>query len=931
MEKQNTRKKCICVNHARLHNLKDIDVEIPHNSITVITGVSGSGKSTIAFDTIYAEGQRRFVESLSSYARQFLERMAKPDVDSIVGLPPAVAIEQQPFSKNPRSTVGTTTEVYDFIRLLYGRIGKTICYGCHQEVHKDSPESAVKEMMKWNEKDKLYILFPISAQARFIGEELDRFRKLGFFRAVIDDTDELYDFQDNELPKMVDRETTFILADRMVLRKDKETLTRLTDSIETAFHAGDGKIIVRNITQKEQMRFSTVFECADCGIVYVEPEPRLFSFNNPFGACPHCSGFGRTVGIDEELVIPNRTKSLKQNAIHPFRGEGFSKHNREMLREAVKKGIDTDKPLEEFTEDEWNFLWEGAGEFFGINGFFQMLEEKSYKLHYRVMTSRYRGYTTCKACNGSRLRTSARQTFVGGKNIPELIKIPLSDVLAFFKNIKLSEHDKKIAGQLVSEIVWRTELLVEIGLEYLTLDRLSHTLSGGESQRINLTTALGSSLVGTLYVMDEPSIGMHPRDTQRLLNILFKLKKLGNTIIVVEHDPDIIKKADKVIDLGPKAGSFGGEVVFQGNLDELYNSEKSLTGLYLSGKKNIDISARKTPPLKRYLEIEKPRKHNLKMNSVRFPLNCMIVVTGVSGSGKSTLIHDVLFRELKRFEGDYRTAAESMNTIKGAENIDFIEMVDQSPIGKSSRSTPATYTKAFDAIRELFASSQQARQMGFKPGYFSFNVPGGRCDVCEGEGAVTVDMQFLPDVHLECESCKGTRYKREAREITYKDKSIVDVLNMTIDEAMEFFEGNKKITNKLKILQDVGLGYLTLGQPSNMLSGGEAQRIKLASHLDSSNRNKGLFIFDEPTTGLHLDDISRLLTCFRQLVQSGHSVIIIEHNIHIIASADWIIDLGPEAGEAGGKVVAEGSPESIMKEKTSYTGKALKDFYEEYK
>ena len=925
-DKKPARLRQISIKGARLHNLKNISVDVPHNKLTIITGVSGSGKSTLAFDTIYAEGQRRFVESLSSYARQFLERMGKPDVDSITGVPPAIAIEQRPPSRNPRSTVGTSTEIYDYLRLLFGRIGHTVCHKCGKHIKKDSPASVAEELSALEEGSKLYILFPLPDDTISIKDELDKLRGKGFFRFVTKGSDDIIDLETDKLPKNVCPADIAVLADRLIVRKDDESVSRLTDSLETAFKAGKGRISARNLNTGENIKFSTHYECAGCDILYYEPEPRLFSFNNPYGACPNCQGFGRTIGLDEDLIIPDDSLSLKKNSIHPYKGESYSKHHRALLRVAAARGIPIDEPIRSLNKEQKEFIWNGGGEYIGINKFFARLEEKNYKVQNRVMISRYRGYTTCRACGGSRLRTSARQVFINGHNIPQLVKMPLGIMLEYFQNLKLNEHEAELAGQVLREIIWRLNLLVEIGLEYLTLDRLTHTLSGGEAQRINLSTALGSSLVGTLYVLDEPSIGMHQRDTKRLLNILFKLRNLGNTIVVVEHDPDIIINADYIIDMGPKAGELGGEVVYEGSLKDINDSERSVTGQYLSGRKEIKIPDKRIKLNGKQITLTGPRENNLKIDEVSFPLGCMTVVTGVSGSGKSTLIHDVLYTSLKKLKGGFDGKAGAYDKIRGYELIENVQLVDQSPIGKSSRSTPATYTKAFDAIRELYASTQAAKQLGCKPGYFSFNVAGGRCEVCEGEGSVTVDMQFLPDVHLECEACKGTRYKREARNILYKGKSIVDVLNMTIDEAVEFFEGINKVTRKLSILQDVGLGYLRLGQPSTMLSGGESQRVKLANHLDSRIPDT-FFIFDEPTTGLHLDDISKLLECFRRLVVMGHTVLIIEHNMHVIASADWLIDLGPEAGEDGGHIVCTGTPEQVAIVKESYTGKALKEFF----
>lgn len=917
----------IQVKGAKLHNLKNIDVEIPHGKLTVITGLSGSGKSTLAFDTIYAEGQRRFVESLSAYARQFLERMSKPDVEIISGLPPAIAIEQKKHSKNPRSTVGTATEIYDYIRLLYGRVGKTYCKSCGKLISRDTPESIVASLCVCDENDKLYILFPLSEQARNLGDELKRFREKGFFRVIVGSSNDIIDIETQSLAPETEIRNVLMLADRIVYSADKDISTRLNESLELAMKLGNGKIVIRNLTKQIDYKFSSLYECNDCDIVYQEPHPRLFAFNNPYGACPSCQGFGRTIGIDEQLVIPDTSKSIRKNAIHPFKTPGYAHFLRALIQEAPAYGIPLEQPLNTFSDELMTFLWEGGGIYPGLNEYFKILEDGIRKVQNRVALSKYRGYTRCKACGGSRIRTSARQVFVKGMNIPTLIKMPLEDVHSFLENLELSKYEEQVAGQVLKELKWRIKLLLDIGLYYLNLERLTHTLSGGESQRINLSTALGSSLVGTLYVLDEPSIGMHPRDTRRLLDILFRLRDLGNTIIVVEHDPDIIRVADHIIDIGPLAGEHGGELIHQGDWKSLLENDKSLTGLYMSGKKQIPAVERKKISGDKKITIINPRENNLKMDKVAFPLNCICAVTGVSGSGKSTLVRDILYAGVKRMLGGFDEHVGTYKKIEGIENISNIEMVDQSSIGRSSRSTPITYTKVFDSIRDLYASTQAAKQMGWKAGYFSFNVPGGRCETCEGEGTISVDMQFLPDVKLVCESCKGTRYKREAQSILYKNKSIVDVLNMTVSEALEFFAENPKITRKISILQDVGLGYLKMGQPSSMLSGGESQRIKLAGHLESESNSNTLFIFDEPTTGLHLDDISRLLACFRRLVEKGNSVIIIEHNLHIISSADWIIDLGPDAGENGGNLVASTSPEQLAKNKNSFTGKALKEFY----
>ena len=924
MPKQSPQKKHITITHARVNNLKDISCEIPRNSLTVISGVSGSGKSSLAFETLYAEGQRRFVESLSSYARQFLDRMNKPDVESITGLPPAIAIEQRGFARNPRSTVATQTEIYDYLRLLYGRIGTSICT-CGREVRKDTPAHAASVISEWNEGDRLYILFPIHVGEHTFEHAIQSLIENGFYRAVMPASSDIIDLQEHALSSIDDSDQMLMLGDRIIIKKDEAFVSRLTESLETAFSLGHGRVTVRNISSMEDACFSNVHECAFCNIEYQEPEPRLFSFNSPFGACKTCQGFGRSVGLDASLVIPDMHLSLQKGAIHPFRTAGFTEYHRDSLDFARRHSIPDAIPYSMLTERQRTMLWEGDALFPGINGFFAYAEEKAAaKVGYRVLLSRYRGYTTCHECNGARLRKSARRVFIAGKTLPEIIRMTIAQAFAWFDALQVSESQFKIAEMVLKEIHSRLRMLVEIGLEYITLDRMAHTLSGGESQRITLATSLGSSLVGTLYVLDEPSIGLHHRDTWRLLQLLKRLRSLGNTVVVVEHDPEIIASADHVIDIGPKAGELGGEIMFSGTVKDMLSSNESLTGQYLSGKKNIDIPKRRSKGNGHFLEIIEPKERNLKGDTVTIPLGCITVVTGVSGSGKSTLVHEVLAPALKKKYAGFAGSIGACKDILGAGNLQAVEIVDQSPIGKSSRSTPVTYTKAFDAIRDLFAETPASKQLGWRAGHFSFNVPGGRCENCEGEGSVTVEMQFLPDITLPCESCKGTRYKKEAREIHYKGASIVDVLGMTVHEALAFFAGNKRIINKLQVLSDVGLGYVRLGQPSTKLSGGEAQRIKLATAIDDSRSEKTLFVFDEPTTGLHLDDINTLLMCFRALVEKGHSVIIIEHHLNIIAAADYVIDLGPEAGEEGGYVIASGTPEEIMKEKRSHTGKALK-------
>ena len=924
MPKQSPQKKHITITHARVNNLKDISCEIPRNALTVISGVSGSGKSSLAFETLYAEGQRRFVESLSSYARQFLDRMNKPDVESITGLPPAIAIEQRGFARNPRSTVATQTEIYDYLRLLYGRIGTTICT-CGREVRKDTPAHAATVISEWNEGDRLYILFPIHIGEHSFDHAIQSLIENGFYRAVMPASSDIIDLQEHALSSIDDSDQMLMLGDRIIIKKDEAFVSRLTESLETAFSLGHGRVTVRNISSMDDACFSNVHECAFCNIEYQEPEPRLFSFNSPFGACKTCQGFGRSVGLDTSLVIPDMHLSLQKGAIHPFRTAGFTEYHRDSLDFARRHSIPDAIPYSMLTERQRTMLWEGDALFPGINGFFAYAEEKAAaKVGYRVLLSRYRGYTTCHECNGARLRKSARRVFIAGKTLPEIIRMTIAQAFAWFDALQVSESQFKIAEMVLKEIHSRLRMLVEIGLEYITLDRMAHTLSGGESQRITLATSLGSSLVGTLYVLDEPSIGLHHRDTWRLMQLLKRLRSLGNTVVVVEHDPEIIASADHVIDIGPKAGELGGEIMFSGTVKDMLASNESLTGQYLSGKKNIDIPKKRSKGNGHFLEIIEPKERNLKGDTVSIPLGCITVVTGVSGSGKSTLVHEVLAPALKKKYAGFAGSIGACKDILGAGNLQAVEIVDQSPIGKSSRSTPVTYTKAFDAIRDLFAETPASKQLGWRAGHFSFNVPGGRCETCEGEGSVTVEMQFLPDITLPCESCKGTRYKKEARDIHYKGASIVDVLGMTVHEALAFFAGNKRIINKLQVLSDVGLGYVRLGQPSTKLSGGEAQRIKLATAIDDSRSEKTLFVFDEPTTGLHLDDINTLLMCFRALVEKGHSVIIIEHHLNIIAAADYVIDLGPEAGEEGGYVIASGTPEEIMKEKRSHTGKALK-------
>ncbi len=920
----------IVVKGARTHNLKNLSLEIPRGALTVICGVSGSGKSSLAFDTIYAEGQRRFVESLSAYARQFLDRMQKPDVDRIVGIPPAIAIEQKGVPKNPRSTVGTMTEVYDYLRLLYGRIGKTRCKECGRTVQRDTPEIALRTLQEsLKEGDRLYILIPLPRVEHSDWEQqLLSLRSAGFFRFVLGEETTIFDSEiaeDRETILRTPRERVFVLIDRLVYRDEEEARSRLAEALEQAFRYGDGKCIVRNLTQERQEVFSNRYECTYCGIPYEEPRPQLFSFNNPVGACPKCQGFGRSIGIDENLVIPNKERSLLEGAIHPFQTPKGSRYQALLIRIAKRYGIPLDKPIRSLDPQALRILWDGADEYPGIRGFFQMLEQKAHKIQARVFLSRYRGYTRCPACGGSRLRTSARQVFVGGRSIVEVVRMTIAEAAAFFDTLELSPAEQQIAERVLQEIRRRLAVLLDIGLHYLTLDRLAHTLSGGEVQRINLATALSSTLTGTLYVLDEPSIGLHPRDIHRLLNVLFHLRSIGNTVIVVEHDADVIRSADHIVELGPGAGERGGTVVFQGTPAELERAD-TLTAAYLSGRKKIAVPKRRRTPGNQWLVVRKPRQHNLKGEDISIPLGCLVAITGVSGSGKSTVLYDVLYKGVRRLKGLPVSEVGCFDTIEGLQWIDAVELVDQSPISRSSRSTPATYTKAFDEIRRLFAAQPAAQHRGWEPKMFSFNSPsGGRCPTCQGEGWIRIEMQFLADVLIECEACHGTRYRSDVLDVRYRGKSIVDVLQMTVSEALAFFAGFPRITRPLQLLQTVGLDYLRLGQPLTTLSGGEAQRLKLVSHLAAGKNatEKILFLLDEPTTGLHFEDVARLLDAVQALVRKGHTVVVVEHNLEVVKVADWVIDLGPEGGDRGGHVVAAGPPEQIAATEASITGKFL--------
>jgi excinuclease ABC subunit A len=923
------KERRIIVKGAREHNLKNLNFEIPRNKLVVFTGVSGSGKSSLVFDTIYAEGQRRFVESLSSYARQFLERMNKPDVDLIQGISPAVAIEQKTGVRNTRSTVGTTTEVYDYLRLLFARIGKTICFQCGNEVKKATTGTVSDWIEDQPEGTKFYLGFPVHEhEGKTTKQEVEHLKKRGYFRILFNG--KLINLNEDDITYKK-KNVIRVVVDRF--KSSRENVReRLADAIETTFREGENHLVIVNAETGEEKEFNKFYEC--CGIRYEEPEPRFFSFNNPFGACPVCQGFSKIIGVDMNLVVPNPNLSLIDGAIAPFRTPKHAIHLRDIVHGAKKVGIPLNVPFRELTPDQVTLLQKGFGDYIGIDKFFEQLESKTYKMHIRVLLSRYRGYTTCSACKGSRLRREALQVKINGLSIADIVKMPVENSLKFFKELALSEYDRNVGERVLKEIIKRLSFLDNVGIGYLTLDRLSSTLSGGETQRINLATSLGSSLVGTLYVLDEPSIGLHPRDNTKLINILKSLRDIGNSVLVVEHDPEMMKEADILVDIGPKAGVHGGEIIAMGTYDEVVANKKSLTGQYLSGVKTIPVPVERMTKTTRSISITGARENNLKDLNIDIPLNKFVVITGVSGSGKSTLVHDILYGGIAKNLGLAPSKVGNYDDIQGIDYIDEIEIVDQSPIGKTPRSNPISYIKAFELIRELFASTHQARAKGYKPGYFSFNVPGGRCETCQGDGFIKVEMQFLADIYLECEDCKGTRYKKEVREITYRGKNLIDVLEMTVDEALSFFskkeghpDSNDKIVKYLQILSDVGLGYIKLGQPANTLSGGEAQRIKLASHLTAQNDKKHtLFIFDEPTTGLHFDDISKLLNCFNMLIEKNNSVVIIEHNLDVIKCADYIIDMGPEAGDKGGEVVASGTPEEIAMNERSWTGKYLKPY-----
>ena len=914
----------ILIKGARVNNLKNIDVEIPRNKLVVITGLSGSGKSSLAFDTLYAEGQRRYVESLSSYARQFLGRMSKPECDYIKGIPPAIAIEQKVNSRNPRSTVGTSTEIYEYLRLLYARVGHTFSPVSGREVKKHTPEDIVNCMLEHPDGTRYTVLAPIILrEGRTLAQQLDTYQKEGFTRLEVNGTMTRID---EYAPQEGD--TVFLLIDRMTASHEKDAMSRLTDSAETAMYEGDGACLLRFYQtdgSTSLYRFSTKFE-AD-GITFEEPTDQMFSFNSPIGACPVCEGFGRVIGIDEHLVVPNRSLSVYDGAVVCWRGEKMGEWRDMVIRGAEKAGFPIFTPYYELTDEQRRMLWEGTRYFEGINAFFKMLQENQYKIQYRVMLARYRGKTICPACHGTRLKPEANYVRVGGKSISELVDLPITELKQFFDHLKLNAHDAQVAARILAEINSRIRFLLDVGLGYLTLNRLSNSLSGGESQRINLATSLGSSLVGSLYILDEPSIGLHSRDTDKLIRVLRQLQQLGNTVVVVEHDEEIIRAADYIIDIGPKAGRLGGEVVYQGDMKDLKAHTNSYTVRYLLGEETIPVPAQRRP-WNNYIEIKGARENNLKGVDVRFPLNVMTVVTGVSGSGKSTLVRDIFYRALKRELDECTERPGEFVSIGGdLRDLRNVEFIDQNPIGKSSRSNPVTYLKAYDDIRKLFADQPLSKQMGYTPGTFSFNSEGGRCEECKGEGTITVEMQFMADLVLECESCHGKRFKPDVLEVRFHDANIYDVLEMTVDQAIDFFNTHKqkKIARKLQPLQDVGLGYIKLGQSSSTLSGGENQRVKLAFYLSQEKADPTMFIFDEPTTGLHFHDIRKLLEAFDALLRRGHSITIIEHNMDVIKCADHVIDLGPEGGDQGGHIVAVGTPEEVARCGASYTGQFLRE------
>jgi excinuclease ABC subunit A len=963
-------RKPLVVRGARTHNLKNIDVTLPAGKLVIITGVSGSGKSSLAFDTIYAEGQRRYVESLSAYARQFLERMEKPDVDRIEGICPAIAIRQKNSVRNPRSTVGTTTEIHDYMRLLFARVGRTFCRQCGQEVIRETAEIVAKRLGELPEDTRLLIGFeipivsipaaaPSSADENGdddsddleparngvdgIGETINGLRRRGFGRLLVDGR--AVAFEEIDLASLGARATLEVVVDRVRIEGDLRS--RLTDSIETSYREGGGAafavVVDRDsglgtrdsgprardsgarTPENGRLVFSERFECRACGIAYETPQPRLFSFNNPFGACPTCHGFGNIIELDMDLVVPDPSLSINQGAIEPWSKPHYRAQLAELKRAARKAAIRLDVAWKELTDDERRFVVEGDGDFEGIRGFFRWLERKKYKVHVRVFLSRYRGYLACPDCGGARLRREARNVRVGGRTVDEVSALTVDAARQFFAELQLTEKESTVADKVLREIRRRLSFLSDVGLDYLTLDRLSSTLSGGESQRINLATSLGSALVGTLYVLDEPSIGLHARDNQRLIEILRQLRDQGNTVLVVEHDEDMIRVADHIVDLGLGAGEQGGRVVFSGDLPGLLQEARSLTAKYLRNELAIPVPSPRRKGIGQKIRLRGASEHNLKDIDIDIPLNTLTCVTGVSGSGKSTLVHDVLYAAIKRAKGDWDRRVGSFSELEGLEYITDVALVDQTPIGRTPRSNPVTYLKAFDPIRELFSLTKDARARGLTASHFSFNVPGGRCEACQGEGEVRVEMQFLADVFVPCDQCDGKRFKPQVLDVRYRGKSVHQVLEMTVREALAFFSASPKVLRRLQVLDEIGLGYLRLGQPATTLSGGEAQRIKIAAHLSSFGGERVLYILDEPTTGLHFDDIAKLLAAFRKLVEAGHTLLVIEHNLDVIKTADYIIDLGPEGGAAGGEVVATGTPEQVVQVEASYTGQALRD------
>jgi excinuclease ABC subunit A len=942
------------VRGARTHNLKNVDVTLPAGKLIIVTGVSGSGKSSLAFDTIYAEGQRRYVESLSAYARQFLERMEKPDVDKIEGICPAIAIRQKNSIRNPRSTVGTTTEIHDYMRLLFARVGRTFCRQCGQEVTRETAEVVAARLGDLPAGARVMIGFEIpvvpmpsdpktaAADAADAGEDaelaedsaspklpldpvaetLNTLRRRGYGRLMLDGR--AVAFEEIDSAALRSRTTLEVVVDR--LRLEGDLRSRLTDSIETSYREGGGSAfaIVLDDAESRRLVFSERFECRTCGIAYETPQPRLFSFNNPFGACPTCHGFGNIIELDMDLVVPDQSRSVNQGAIEPWTKPHYRAQLSELKRAARKTGIRLDVPWADLTDEERRFIVEGEGEYEGIRGFFRWLERKKYKVHVRVFLSRYRGYLACPDCGGARLRREARDVRVGGKTIDAVSALTVRHAQEFFTALQLSEKDAAVADKVLREIRRRLSFLSDVGLDYLTLDRLSSTLSGGESQRINLATSLGSALVGTLYVLDEPSIGLHSRDNQRLIDILQQLRDQGNTVLVVEHDEDMIRVADHIVDIGLGAGEQGGRVVFSGDLAGLMLEPRSLTAKYLRHELAIPVPSPRRKGLAQKIKLKGATEHNLKNIDVEIPLNTLTCVTGVSGSGKSTLVHDVLYAAIKRAKGDWDRRVGVFRSLDGLDYISDTVLVDQTPIGRTPRSNPVTYLKAFDPIRELFALTKDARARGLTASHFSFNVPGGRCEACQGEGQVRVEMQFLADVFVPCDQCDGMRFKPQVLDVRYKGKSIHQVLGMTVREAIAFFSTSPKVLRRLQVLDEIGLGYLRLGQPATTLSGGEAQRIKIAAHLASFGGERLLYILDEPTTGLHFDDIAKLLAAFRKLVEAGHTLLVIEHNLDVVKTADYLIDLGPEGGEAGGEVVATGTPEQVAQIEASHTGRALR-------